>query len=124
MSDIKFHIKPCKTAITLFVLLFSLSPCAVKREILEIFDIQHLSTLNKVKTTASSKSQCLTFSEKTSKISVSKSIKKLHQQKFIDVVVSQINWEGKIFKNSYSEFPTGKSPPKYILFKRLKLDLA
>ena len=55
----------------MLVVAFSLSPCSLKRDVLEVFDIQHISTLNKVKTTAPSFSGCESFNS-SSKISVSK----------------------------------------------------
>jgi hypothetical protein len=33
----------------MLILVFSLSPCSVKRNVLDIFDIQYISGLNKVK---------------------------------------------------------------------------
>ncbi|MEN4762329.1 hypothetical protein ABEG63_18515 [Chryseobacterium sp. C39-AII1] len=124
MSNLKFYIKPYKAFITLLVLMFSLSPCSVKRDVLGIFDIQHLNTLNKVKTTASSANSCIYFSEKSSKVTALKVAKKLDKHEFIIELSSKINSEKKVFTNHYSGFTTGNSPPKYILFKRLKLDIA
>ncbi|WP_326984602.1 hypothetical protein VUJ46_08740 [Chryseobacterium sp. MYb264] len=124
MSDLKLHFKPYKAFIILLVLMFSLSPCSVKRDVLGIFDIQHLSTLNKVKTTVNSTNNCIYSFEKSSKFSALKVIKKLDNHEFIAEFSSKINSEKKIFTNHYSGFTTDNSPPKYILFKRLKLDIA
>ncbi len=49
MSDTRIHIKMYKAVITMLILVFSLSPCSVKRNVLDIFDIQYISGLNKVK---------------------------------------------------------------------------
>lgn len=107
----------------MLILMFSLSPCSVKRDLLGIFDIQHLSTLNKVKTTASSNISCQYFTESLSKASVLKAVKKLDKSRFSFELSSGINLEKKLFTHNYSGFTTGNSPPKYILFKRLKLDV-
>ncbi|WP_129039449.1 hypothetical protein [Chryseobacterium sp. CH21] len=50
--------KTYKAIITMLVLVFSLSPCSVKRNVLDIFDIQYISGLNKVKTTSSLSFSC------------------------------------------------------------------
>ncbi len=109
----------------LLVVVFSLSPCSLKREVLEVFDIHHIGTLNKVKTTAPSFSACESFNS-SSKVSVSKSDFKFKGIAFSDFLQSvNLNFEKPAFsKKKYSGNTSGNSPPKYILFKRLKLDMA
>ncbi len=108
----------------MLILVFSLSPCPVKRNILDIFDIQYISGLNKVKTTSSLSFSCDEASV-SSGISVSKNKVQNQYNKFLSgltaAAVSSV--EEKIFLNNYSGHSTGNSPPKYILFKRLKLNL-
>lgn len=111
-------------AVVMLLVVFSLSPCSLKRNVLDIFDIQHISALNKTKTTAPSFSGCESFNS-SSKISVSKA-----DFKFKGIVLSDFlqsvnfNSEKPIFsQKSYSGNTSGNSPPKYILFKRLKLDM-
>ncbi|WP_223605826.1 hypothetical protein [Chryseobacterium sp. OSA05B] len=115
--------KNYKALIMMLILVFSLSPCSVKRDLLSIFDIQYISGLNKVKITDSVQSYaCDSVTERSSsQVSASKSILKSKEHKyFTDTVPSPE--EGKIrFQNKYSGTTTGNSPPKYILFKRLKL---
>ncbi|OCA76995.1 hypothetical protein BBI01_00585 [Chryseobacterium artocarpi] len=124
MSDTKIHMKTYKAIIMMLILAFSLSPCSVKRNVLDIFDIQYISGLNKVKTTSNLVSSC-DFTSISSKISVSKIvIKAKHCNAFLDSTVSVKNiHEGNLTFNDYSGHTTGNSPPKYILFKRLKLNL-
>lgn len=109
----------------MLVVAFSLSPCSLKREVLEVFDIQHIGTLNKVKTTAPSFSACESFNS-SSKVSVSKSDFKFKGIAFSDFLQSgNLNFEKPtFFQKNYSGNTSGNSPPKYILFKRLKLDMA
>lgn len=108
----------------MLVVAFSLSPCSLKRDVLEVFDIQHIGTLNKVKTTAPSFSGCESFNS-SSKISVSKADFKFKGIALSDFLQSvNLNFEKPIFsQKSYSGNTSGNSPPKYILFKRLKLDM-
>ena len=124
MSDTKIHMKTYKAIIMMLILAFSLSPCSVKRNVLDIFDIQYISGLNKVKTTSNLVSSC-DFTSISSKISVSKTvIKAKYCNAFLDSTASVKNIpEGNLTFNDYSGHTTGNSPPKYILFKRLKLNL-
>ncbi|SIS31100.1 hypothetical protein SAMN05421768_108227 [Chryseobacterium joostei] len=116
--------KTYKAIITMLILAFSLSPCSVKRNVLDIFDIQYISGLNKVKTTSGLSQNC-DIANTSSKTSVSKTEAKIIDKKFFfafDSTKSNIG-EEKIFFNEYSGHTTGNSPPKYILFKRLKLSI-
>ncbi|ROI06517.1 hypothetical protein EGI16_01010 [Chryseobacterium sp. G0240] len=123
MSNTRFHTRIYKAILMMLILVFSLSPCSVKRDLLDIFDIQHISGLNKVKTTTSASFSCDAAS--SIEISVSKT-KVQYRYKgfssgFYSMAVNSV--EEKIFSNEYSGYSTGNSPPKYILFKRLKLSL-
>ncbi|RXM51632.1 MULTISPECIES: hypothetical protein [unclassified Chryseobacterium] len=124
MPDTGIHIRTYKAVITMLILVFSLSPCPVKRDVLDIFDIQYISGLNKVKTTSGLSTNC-DISSTSSKISISKTDAKIKQKKsFLDFNVgSRSAEEENPFLNEYSGHTTGNSPPKYILFKRLKLNL-
>lgn len=124
MSDTRIHIRTCKAVITMLILVFSLSPCSVKRNVLDIFDIQYISGLNKVKTTSGLSLQCDTPTT-SSKISVSKSETKYkYKDSFLDInTIVRNTGEENVGFNKYSGHTTGNSPPKYILFKRLKLNL-
>ncbi|WP_106915163.1 hypothetical protein [Chryseobacterium aurantiacum] len=124
MSNTKVHMKTYRAIITMLILVFSLSPCSVKRNVLDIFDIQYISGLNKVKTTSGLSQNC-DIATHSSKTSVSKTEAKIINKKFFfafDSTTSNIR-EEKIFFNEYSGHTTGNSPPKYILFKRLKLSM-
>lgn len=118
------HMKTYKAVITMLILVFSLSPCSVKRNVLDIFDIQYISGLNKVKITSSLSSSCDAASTSTG-ASVSKAkIQGQYKDSFSSFYSTIGNTaEKKIFFNKYSGHSTGNSPPKYILFKRLKLNL-
>ncbi|MDN3692030.1 hypothetical protein QWZ06_07065 [Chryseobacterium tructae] len=116
--------KTYKAIITMLILVFSLSPCSVKRNVLDIFDIQYISGLNKVKITSGLSLSCDT-STTSSKISISKAEAKFKcKGSFWNGNATAKNTkEDKLFFKEYSGVTTGNSPPKYILFKRLKLNL-
>ncbi|BFO64196.1 hypothetical protein [Chryseobacterium sp. KCF3-3] len=124
MHNSGVHMKTYKAIITMLILVFSLSPCSVKRNVLDIFDIQFISGLNKIKTTSSLSFSCDSASA-TSGISVSKNkTQSQYRNPFSDFSSTTGNSvEKKISFNNYSGHSTGNSPPKYILFKRLKLNL-
>jgi len=115
-----------KALIMMLILVFSLSPCSVKRDFLGIFDIQHISGLNKAKTTTVSVSLCAPSADASLvRTILSKADVKLKSKGFLFSLSTVIGLgEKKIAFNKYSGHSTGNSPPKYILFKRLKLDLA
>lgn len=124
MSFLKAHTRFYKATIILLLLTFSLSPCSVKRDVLNIFDIQYTGTLNKVKTTVTSTSNCDASFQNSSTASVFKAdlkAKKIDVSFSLNLYLKKTR-EEKIPSN-YSKTTTGNSPPKYILFKRLKLDL-
>lgn len=124
MSFLKAHTGFYKATLILLLLVFSLSPCSVKREVLNIFDIQYIETLNKVKTTVTSASNCDTSFQNFSTASVTKANLKAKKADFsfsLNPYLKKTK-EGKVLSN-YSKTTTGNSPPKYILFKQLKLDL-
>ncbi len=124
MPNSGLHMKNYKAVITVLILVFSLSPCSVKRNVLDIFDIQFISGLNKAKTTASISFSC-DSAFASSEAAVSKT--KIHHRynKFLSGFNSGKSnfFEEKAFLNNYSGYSTGNSPPKYILFKRLRLHL-
>lgn len=126
MSDLKIHKKISKAIITMLVLVFSLSPCSVKRDLLSIFDIEYISSLNKVKTTPSSQTvNCDSSTENSSRIILSKLSSRSGKDLF-PFQSSSLTFffkEVTIFDNNYSDATSGNSPPKYILFKQLKLNV-
>lgn len=124
MPNSGVHMKNYKAVITVLILAFSLSPCAVKRNVLDIFDIQFISGLNKVKTTSSLSFSCDAASASSGISVVKNKTQNQYKDYFSDLYTTKGNsFEKKIFLNAYSGHSTGNSPPKYILFKRLKLNL-
>src|SRR5215813_6722476 len=119
MSHPRSHIGFYKAIIILLLLAFSLSPCRVKRDLLTIFDIEYFGTLNKVKATVSSTTNCDASFQNSFKTSVSKADIKARKADFalkINLPIGN-SGEDKIL-SKYSKTTTGNSPPKYILFKR------
>lgn len=123
MPNSGVHMKTYKAIITMLILAFSLSPCSVKRNVLDIFDIQYISGLNKVKTTSSLSFSCDAASASSGISALKNKIQKRYRDSFPGFYSGTGNPEENISFNEYSGYSTGNSPPKYILFKRLKLNL-
>ncbi|KFF75558.1 hypothetical protein HX13_05350 [Chryseobacterium sp. P1-3] len=124
MPGTSIHIRTYKAIITMLILAFSLSPCSLKRDLLDIFDIQYISGLNKVKTTTGLSLTCDTPTT-SSTVTISKAKAKYKYKGSLpdlNATVKNIEEENLNF-NKYSGRSTGNSPPKYILYKRLKLNL-
>lgn len=122
MSYTKIYIKTYKAVILMLILVFSLSPCHVKRDVLDLFDIEYISGLNKVRATNGFSLHCDT-SVASSKILLSKAKVKYEGSLLKLSIVSKNTEKKSIFFSEYSGYTTGSGPPKYILFKRLKLNL-
>ncbi|ASK30086.1 hypothetical protein CEY12_08150 [Chryseobacterium sp. T16E-39] len=117
--------KPSKAIITLLVLIFSLSPCSVKRDLLDIFDIQYISPLNKFKTTPNPSFSCDSSAEISSGKIVHSKKQSRSEKDFPFRSDSGLCFSAER-KNIYTNFSgtaSGNSPPKYILFKQLKLNV-
>lgn len=108
----------------LLCVLFSLAPCSVKSSFLTSIDIEHSLPFNKTKTTHSSNySSCdvshsvtNTSKEYNTTISTQFNFSKDKVHPFILTTVPK--------KYHFEKLTSGNSPPLYILYKRLKLDLA
>lgn len=124
----EIHIRNFKAIVMMLILAFSLSPCSLKRDLLDIFDIQYVSALNKVKTTNPVQSYtCDSETQGSSyRTTTSKSSLKSKDNKFFTALNSTPYPQkgSPVSQNNYSGHSTGNNPPKYILFKRLKLHLA
>ncbi|SFN06951.1 hypothetical protein SAMN05421594_0791 [Chryseobacterium oleae] len=114
--------KNYKALIMMLILVFSLSPCSVKRDLLGIFDVQYISGLNKVKTTANPTFDCDSSTELSSRrMAASKADFRSKETTLFTSNSGSDFPEDTVFQKKYSGTTTGNSPPKYILFKRLKL---
>lgn len=113
-----------KHILTMCLLLFALSPCVVKGGMLGASVIEQAKSLNKTRATTQVVSCQYTQTE-------SQQVAGEHYQQLIKVLGgagcfadSQYGFDIVKSWNSYSKTFSGNSPPKYILYKRLKLDIA
>ena len=124
MLKTKTRINILHRIIMMWFVLFALTPCTVKEVLFSTLNLELPESLNKSKTTTSSNS-CQYSQNKNQHVSFAKQTK-------INKKIDPIDFsKQKLFvaqsspiKNNYSKTFSGNSPPKYILFKRLKIDLA
>jgi len=108
----------------LLCVLFSLAPCSVKSSFFTVLDVEHSLPFNKTKTT-----QISSFSDCSLSQSVV-SITKQYSKTAPDLFNFSDDKEHLFFSNTVSKkhhfekLTSGNSPPLYILYKRLKLNLA
>lgn len=124
MPKMKFHINNFRRILLMWFVLFSLSPCTVKEVLFYSLNTDYSKPLNKSKTSTQTSSCSYSQNEKQ-QISAAK---KTRINKQIEPVDSfdKAYLTGYVAKdyNNYSKTSSGNSPPKYILYKRLKIDIA
>lgn len=117
-----------KDALLLFVVVFALMPCSAKAFLLLQDDVSYTRTLNKVKTIGSNVDRCTASYEmlaaaKNADIKVPAHVQPLIN--YADFLNPHLSWtliqQHHVFVQSEQE---SYLPPKYILFKRLKLGVA
>lgn len=118
------HIKNTKHILTLCFALFALSSCIVKETVLGAVNLNYAKPLNKSKTTTQVNS-CEYSQNEHQHISTVKKVKisKKTQPVCFSDNLYFLKRPDKAY-HKYSKNTSGSSPPKYILYKRLKLDVA
>lgn len=107
----------------MWFIFFALSPCPVKEVWFSAVNTEYSRPLNKSKT--ASTNLCQYSQNENQQVSVvkqsnaSKQTEPVLFSKRLFCVVHSINFEA-----DYSKTFSGNSPPRYILYKRLKLDVA
>ena len=123
MSKIKANIKNLKSILLMLMVLFILAPCSVKATVINTDHFAYETPLNLTKTTLQfNQCQSLTTVEhsKTS-FEIAKSI--VYHPALNSVQLAFLNQKVKQVVSNDSEIVKSNTPPKYILFKRLKVAL-
>ena len=118
------HSKNLRLILLMWFVLFSLSPCIVKGALFHSVNTDYTKPLNKSKATTSVGS-CSYSQNEYQQILVVKETKIYKLIEPIDIVDKPFFTilPTKVY-SYHSDTSSGKSPPKYILYKRLKIDLA
>lgn len=124
MTKKESHIKKIRHIVLMWFVLFSLSPCTVKEALSQVVSTDYAKPLNKSKTIAPTTS-CSYSQNDNQQISVVKKAKINKEIEPVQVVNNScfVVLSPKGY-NDYSKTSSGNSPPKYILYKRLKIDIA
>lgn len=121
MLTTAIHIRNLKHTIMMCFLLFALSSCAVKESILGLMHTDYAKPTNRTQTT--SQNGFCSYTVVTGKeVSVNNHAKIKTQKGFV-FKGNLIEIFRKKNTESYSKTFSGNSPPKYILYKRLKLHI-
>jgi hypothetical protein len=124
MQNFKSHIENLKHLLWVWIAFFALSPCAVKEVIFSVVNAEYTKPLNKTKTTAPT-SSCQYSQIDNQQVSITQQSKIKKQTEPAEITSNRFF----VIRNSginvnYSKTFSGNSPPKYILYKRLKLHVA
>ncbi|WP_407427171.1 hypothetical protein [Arcticibacter sp.] len=124
MVRLKKHIQVGKRIALMLLVLFSLSPCSAKQRLLATLNIDYNNHLNKTRATAHLYN-CSSNTVTSSKAEVARFFIELKKDQLYRN--ANLNMLDKLLHKSALERIArlgGSSPPKYILFKRLKIYLA
>ncbi|WP_407405984.1 hypothetical protein [Chryseobacterium sp.] len=122
MLKILYNFKNYTYILSMWLVLFSLTPCTIKEVFFHAVDLDYAKPLNKSKTSTNSCSYSKIENRQTSGTKKSKILSRITPFSFS----TNLNFalcSSKTFKD-YSRISLGNSPPKYILYKRLKIDIA
>ena len=120
----KNHINLVRHIILTWFILFSLSSCTVKEAIFHLTNNDYAKPFNKSKTSIPT-NNCSYSQNKIQQISVVKKARIKEQFELLDVSFHQFfRIISTKIDNNHSKISSGNSPPKYILYKRLKIDIA
>ncbi len=121
MQRLKYHIKHFNHIVLMWFVLFSLSPCVVKETLLQSVNTAYSKPLNQSRAITLIGSCFYTENEKTQS-SVGKKIA-INQYDYFSSFLEHLCLakQSVTTYNHYSGKLSGNSPPKYILYKRLKI---
>ncbi|KAA5533979.1 hypothetical protein [Paenimyroides baculatum] len=121
MLQTKSHIRNFRHIVLMWFMLFSLSPCTVKEAMLSTANTAYAKPLNISKATAAVGS-CLYLQDKSQQISVAYKFTVNKQFDGVDFCGNQyFGAHPTKVCSTYQKTSSGNSPPKYILYKRLKI---
>ena len=121
MHTIAKHICTLKHLLTMCLLLFALSSCAVKESLLGLVQTDYAKPTNRSQTTTQN-GFCIYTVATGKEVSVDNHVK-IKTRKDSAFTENLIEIGHKKNLKSYFKTFSGNSPPKYILYKRLKLHI-
>ncbi|TJZ63053.1 hypothetical protein FAZ15_01785 [Sphingobacterium olei] len=115
------EIQTIRTILLLMVVVFSLLPCSNKASVLSLIDIDYEKPLNRVKTTRHL-TGCFNTLEVTKMTCSPYKIKSDHGIAVVSTGHQRLYcYNNHIFSSNFGASHQANAPPKYILYKRLKI---
>lgn len=125
MAKIHHHIKQFGRIATMWLVLFSLTPCTLKDGAFEAINIDYAQPLNKSKLPSLTNS--CSYLEVSSKLGATIGKKSNADDELEPIDFSERPDPASAIGAAFLRFAkttSGNSPPKYILYKRLKIGIA
>lgn len=119
MANIKSYFKLLNRILFVCLILFSSAPCSVKVFFSDKIDVVYEKPINKTKSTSPSTNCQLDLFGKQQKSSFQKSVES-HADFSPIIRIEKSGLQEKTY-NKFSSSYSGNSPPKYILYQRLKI---
>lgn len=124
MLKITTEIRIAKHILWVCFLLLALSPCTVKAALFDSVNVEYTKPLNKSKVTIQTNS-CQYAQIESQHVSIAKQAKAIQEMEAVVFYrIQNFTIRSSKIYSKYSKNCSGNSPPKYILYKRLKLDIA
>ncbi|SRR5690606_24399998 len=118
MQAIKGHIKILGRLFLLWFILFSLAPCGAKGNWLDTLDLEYSRSLNKSRTTPVNSCQFIVSQSRTKLIVKEAQLPGRDHSPFLESMGYPAPAQPKL---NWASAGGDQGPPKYILFKRLKI---
>lgn len=119
MKSPKKFITISKYSLMLLFSVLAFGSCGLKEFVADLVNIEYKRSFNKTKSTTSN---CIDGKHTSSCIAISKQTKKNTPKLF--KTISSNKWVNINYVLTYAYLYSSNSPPKYIMFKRLKIALS
>lgn len=125
MTRADLHIKKLQQLVFLLAVFVSLAPCTVKESLFNSLDLAYERPLNKNRTVQNQNSQCVAevFAKTATDQEIGKISVALPGPTEVSIPLPSIGPQQNTL-SKHTKKPLGNGPPIYILYKRLKFDMA
>ncbi|MCM4167006.1 hypothetical protein DHD08_04830 [Arenibacter sp. H213] len=124
MTGTSLHIKKIQRIVFMLAVFVALTPCSIKETLFSSFEITFERPLNKTKSTQSINTFCESEVVVQTNIECNSKLAAINLPDIANsITIIPIGCK-KVALKQYAKRTSGKSPPMYILYKRLKFDIA
>lgn len=122
MATLNRHTKHLRYLLLGWFIMFALSPCVIKEAYLELVGVAYAKPLNKNKATTTSYCQYIRHGDQTTVARTT--VTNPNRKTWFATLVHPMSTYVALLQSKLPATCSGNSPPKYILYKRLKIALA